>query len=361
MIGMKRRPASALVVCAIAVWFTIYPVFAEPQVPNDEEVRRILEKSLSVVEIDKEIARTQLEQNRIKSKLADSQEELDKKEQLIEKQREDAGEVLRSYYTGERDILLTALLSSHSLPELLTIFDYFDFIFSNDKLTLNTYMKQYSELKKEMVKLDKQAAKLAEVQKELLTQRERVAALQKDVDDRLSGRSDADKLRLMMNEFNNYWKTVGLLEVKRYFSALSKAMNQMPAWIQNDKDMLAIDGFNYTLTIPEDKLNSFLREQNQLFNNFAFTFNNGSIQVSGKREGMEVKITGHYTVEDEGTILFHVDELFFNGLALPDTTRHALEEEFDLGFYPQKIISFLKTKSVQIEDGKLMVKLTISL
>jgi hypothetical protein len=66
-------------------------------------------------------------------------------------------------------------------------------------------------------------------------------------------------------------------------------------------------------------------------------------------------------VEKSGAILFHVDELIFNGLALPDTTRRSLEEEFDLGFYPQKMVSFLKTKSVQIEDGKLIVKLSISL
>lgn len=361
MTGMKHRPALVIAICAIAVWLTIFPVFAEPQLPQDEEVRRILEKSLSVVEIDKEIARTQEQQAAISTKLVQSQDELDNQKESMTKYQEEAGAVLRAYYTGERDFWLTALLSSDNLSSLLMMVDYFDFIFSNDQLTLNTYTKQYRELKNEIAKLDKQSDQLSKVQKRLEEQRNRVAALQEDVDSRLSGRSDADKLRLMINEFNEYWNNVGLLEVKRYFSALSKAMNKLPGWVQENKDMLEIDGFNYTLTIPDEKLNTFLREQNELFNNFAFSFHNDSVEVNGKRDGMEVQLSGHYTVEETGSILFHVDELIFNGLALPDTTRQSLEEEFDLGFYPQKMVSFLKTKSVQIEDGKLIVKLSISL
>ncbi|MFC5651703.1 coiled-coil domain-containing protein [Paenibacillus solisilvae] len=361
MTGMKHRRTLVIVVCAIATWLTIIPVFAQPQQPVDEEVRRILEKSLSVVEIDKEIARIVQQQTAISTKLVQSQSELDKQKASIAEHQEKAGAVLRAYYTGERDFMLTAVLSSDNLSSLLTMVDYFDFIFSNDQLTLNTYTKQYRELKKEIDKLDAQSEQLAEVQKQLTEQRSRVAALQEDVDSQLSGRSDADKLLNMINEFNDYWKNVGLLEVKRYFSALSKAMNKMPAWVQDNKDMLEIDGFNYTLTVSDDQLNTFLREQNELFNNFAFAFHDDSVEVSGKRDGMEVKLSGHYTVEKTGAILFHVDELIFNGLALPDTTRHSLEKEFDLGFYPQKMVSFLRTKSVQTENGKLIVKLSISL
>ena len=126
--GMKYRLALAAAIWASAIWLTIFPVFAEPQLPEDEEVRRILEKSLSVVEIDKEIARTQQQQTAISIKLA-VEGELDKQKKSISKHQEDAGRVLRAYYTGERDFLLTALLSSDNLSSLLTMVDYFDFIF----------------------------------------------------------------------------------------------------------------------------------------------------------------------------------------------------------------------------------------
>ncbi|MFD2880005.1 hypothetical protein ACFTAO_35015 [Paenibacillus rhizoplanae] len=38
----------------------------------------------------------------------------------------------------------------------------------------------------------------------------------------------------------------------------------------------------------------------------------------------------------------------------------ALEEEFDLGFYPSKIVSFLQATEVASSDGILRVKLSLS-
>ncbi|MBW7473668.1 hypothetical protein K0T92_02785 [Paenibacillus oenotherae] len=361
MRGRIRRRWAAYAAIALAVWLTVFPVLAVS--PGDEEVRTILEKSLSLVELDKEISRIAQQQQILTSRIKQSGDELRRHELRIAAHREDAGRILRSYYTGERDVLLTALLSSRSLADLLASLDYVNVIFSNDHHTLNDYSKQYRELKKSIKGLDDQSRQLAEVDKRLKAQRLRVLALQQDVDNRLGGRSDEDSLRLMIDELTNYWHNVGLYEVKRYFKALASAMREMPGWIQGNKEMLEIDGFNYTLTIEEAQLNAFLREQNELFNNFAFQFKKETVTVTGVRDGLEVTLSGHYTVENEPVngLRFHVDELIFNGLSLPDTTRQSLEEEFDLGFYPGKIVTFLKTRSVEIEDGKLIVKLSISL
>ena len=359
--GTKRRWIAAFIVLVLASWLTIYPALAEPAVPKDDEIRSVLEKSLSVVEIDKEIARIQTEQTGVKAKLATSRADLDRQEDAIAKKREDAGKVLRAYYTGERDVLMTALLSARNLSGLLTIMDYFDYIFSSDKDTLSDYTKHYKALKANIASLDAQSKQLDEVETRLKTQRDRVAALQQEVDSTLQSRSDADKLRSLIDDYTDYWQKVGLVEVNRYFNALSKAMGQIPTWVENNKDMLEIDGFNYTLTIPDDKLNAFLRDQNPIFDNFAFAFEADKVKITGKRDDLEVELSGHYTLESGGAILFHVDELIFNGLALPDTTRAQLERQFDLGFDPTEIVSFLKAKSVAVEDGKLIIKLSISL
>ncbi|QYR20103.1 hypothetical protein KZ483_19885 [Paenibacillus sp. sptzw28] len=362
MVGKKRGRFVAFAAGALAVWLTVSPVLA--QSPEDDEIRGILEKSLSVVELDKEINRIEQQQQTITRQLKESRENLERQRAAIDKHREDAGKVLRAYYTGERDVLLAAILSSDSFADFLAMMDYFDVIFSNDQLTLDRYSKQYNELKKGVARLGKESEQLDQVGEQLKAQRERVTVLQHDVDSSLSGRSDADKLRLMISELTSFWQNVGVYEVKRYFGALADAMKNLPEWVQKNKDMLEIDGFNYTLTIPENKLNAFLRGQNPLFDNFAFVFEHGVLSVTGKRDGLDVKISGHYTVEEIDTgnaIIFHVDELIFNGLALPDTTRKSLEDQFDLGFYPQKIVSFLQAKSVAVEDGKLIVKLSVNL
>ncbi|MNG34350.1 hypothetical protein D3C84_1208120 [compost metagenome] len=58
--------------------------------------------------------------------------------------------------------------------------------------------------------------------------------------------------------------------------------------------------------------------------------------------------------------MFHIDNVVFNGLELPESTRQDLEDEFDLGFYPEKIVSFLHATDVESKDGVLYVKLSIS-
>jgi len=361
VIKTLRRRMGTVALIAAALWLTVYPVLAMK--PEDEEVRRILEKSLSSVELDKEIAHIAEQKTKISEELARSLEQLQQQEALMQTHQEDAGRVLRAYYMGERDLLLTALLSSDSLADLLAMIDYFDFIFSGDRRQLNSYVEQYRAVKKIVAKQTAESEQLTRIEEKLIAQRDRLAALQQEVNNDLSGRSDEERLRLMIQEMTNFWQNVGFYEVKRYFKELANAMNKLPGWVQDNKDMLEIDGLTYTLTVPEDKLNEFLREQNELFNNFNFHFEDGVVSVSGKREGLAVEISGRYVIinEPKNGLVFQVEKLLFNGLALPEETRSALEQEFDLGFYPERIISFLKAKSVAVQDGKLIVKLAIRL
>ncbi|MFC4103932.1 coiled-coil domain-containing protein [Paenibacillus xanthanilyticus] len=359
--GTIRRGLLAAAIGAAALWLSVFPIVAAPQ--EEEDIRQLLEKSLSVVELDKEIARIAEQQTTVAGKLEASREALARQEASIATRREEAGSVLRAYYMGDRDFLLTALVSSKTLDKLLATLDYFDVLFASDRKSLHAYAGQYQEIKKAIGTLENETKQLDDIESRLRAQRERLAALQQDVDANLSGRSDEEKLRLLIDEMTNFWKNVGFYEVKRYFKALSQAMKNIPSWVQDNKDMLAIDGFNYTMTIPEDKLNEFLREQNELFQSLDFRFGDDMVTVAGKRDGLEVELSGHYTVENEpkNGIYFHVDELMFNGLALPETTRQSLQQEFDLGFYPQKIVSFLRADSVQVKDGNLIIQLSIRL
>lgn len=339
------------------------PVMAEPQLTEDEQINQILEKSLSIVEIDKEIARIQTEKQKVMENMSVTDKHIAEREQDIKEKREEAGKVLRAYYMGEREILLRAILSFDSLHELFAMLDYVDIIFTKDRNTLDSYMTEYKSLKADYAKLDSRKTELEEVENRLQTQRNRVAQLEQQINGELAGRSDADRLRLLMQELNNYWESAGLEEVELYFGALSKAMNKLPNWLEDNKQYLDIDGFNYTIHIPEDALNAFLRKQDKRFNDFSFRFEDGKIIASGKHDDMEIAVSGHYTVEEKpkNGIVFHVDELLFNGFALPDTTRAALEQKFDLGFYPSDLIRFIQAKSVEMKDNELIVHLKMKL
>src|SRR5690606_35501778 len=121
-------------------------------------------------------------------------------------------------------------------------------------------------------------------------------------------RSDSERIRLLMEELTQFWETAGLTEVREYFKAISAAMGKLPGWVQENKDMLEVKGFNYTIRVPEEKLNEFLRDQDERFNNFSFSFGDDTITAHGKRDGMEISVTGHYSIQDEpkNGIIFHV-------------------------------------------------------
>jgi hypothetical protein len=125
---------------------------------------------------------------------------------------------------------------------------------------------------------------------------------------------------------------------------------------------MVTNGKVITISIREEDFNRFLKSENELFNHFNFTFAQDQIMVEGQQGTMKLRVEGHYTVENEpkNAILFHVDRLVFNGLELPDTTRNKLERDFDLGFYPQQLISYVKATEVRTLAGMLEVKLELN-
>jgi len=338
-------------------------IYADPVVPLDEETRQMLEKSLSIVEIDSEIERISQRQTEMAIEQEQLEIELLQKRNQIKDKQDRAGAIVRSYYMGERDFLYSAFLSVKNISGLLIIYGYYEIIMNNDKDVLNTYQSEYVDLQIMQKKIARNSVELEEMKYNLIKQRERVLALQQSVDGSLQTSSDPEAMQKMMNEFTLYWENVGLYEVKRHFRALSSAMKDLPEFVQNTKGIIQAKGSTYTINITEDQLNTFLRSKDDLFNNFSFHFDDDVISASGESGGIAITIEGNYSIvnDPENGIMFHVSKLIFNKLELPDTTSLALEEEFDLGFYPHKLISFVKATEVKTSKNLLHIILKLSM
>ncbi|WP_314584513.1 hypothetical protein [Paenibacillus terrigena] len=352
----------ACLLCMVLLLTTWKPILILAE-PTDEDTRQILEKSLSIVEIDHEIERIQKELDALKEQSSAIQDQLSAKNEQIEIKRKQAGQVLRAYYMGDRDSLLAAILSLDSLEKFFLVYDYYSIIMEQDHDILTTFASEYKEIEKLGLRYQEKQTELSEVLENLTKQRTRVLALQNEVNDQLAHSTDSEQLKKLIDELTSFWQNIGMYEVRSYFKALSDAMQDLPSLIKNTEGSLVINGLNYTINLREEDLNQFLRNKNEMFKNFAFRFEKDQLVAYGERNAIKVEIKGHYTVEStpENCILFHVDHLLFNGLELPDTTRQALEKEFDLGFYPAKLVSFIQATSVKIEDGTLEVKLKMSL
>lgn len=333
-----------------------------PAMPDDEETRKLLEQTLSSAEIEREIARIRVQERSLAGKVSELTEQADAKQIAIADKQERAGAVVRAYYMGERDGLLAAMLSAKSISRMLALFDYYEIIIGQDRNTLTAYKDQYKDLTNTITAARRSAEELAELRTALEEQKKRVLALNEQIQGGIHASADPARMSMLLEEFGKYWENIGIHEVRTYFKALSSAMKQLPQFVQNRDGVLVRKGMTYNLALKEEDLNEFLVSQNKLFQDFGFHFKNNEITASGTSGGLSLTLTGHYTIQEEPVngLMFHVDRVVFNGLELPDTTRKELEEEFDLGFYPAKIVSFLRAAEVSSADGVLHVKLSLS-
>ncbi|RUS48455.1 hypothetical protein [Cohnella sp. AR92] len=341
----------------------VRPAYAAPAPSGgfNEETKKLLEKGLTVVEIDREIDRIAGLRAAAEKGIEQTSQKLAEQEIAIVAKREQAGRVLRTYYMGQKDAMWSALLNSRSLKELLATWELMDLLFQSDHKTLKSYEDEYEDLQKGYRTLERNKNELSQVEQELRAQRERIQALQSELDSLLAASGDEEGMRKMMAEMQAYWQNVGLYEVKQEFRALSKAMSKLPDWLKEHPDALKTSGLKAKLTITDAELNEFLRKQDDRLSQIAIAFASGQMILEGSNGDIKVRIEGHYTIENDpkNAILFHVDKLVFNDLELPDTTRQDLEREFDLGFYPQEFMSYIKADSVELTDGKLVVGLKL--
>lgn len=338
------------------------PSLTQAAAMSDEELR-ILQDSLSIIELDREIGRIESQEKEAHQRANQLQLDLEHKNEQINRSREQAGKRLAAYYMGEREALMGAILSVDSLKDFFAVMDYYQIIVERDRDVLNAYKSEYAGIKATKKKIDNLSAELVAMKNNLLKQKARISDLQDSVQGVLSTSSDPEKLAALIRELGMYWENIGLYEVRRYFRELASAMADFPDFLEEHRESLTSDRSGYTLTVREEDLNSFLHGKSTLLKDLSFEFRNGLIIAKGKRDSLELQLEGSYSVENEpvNCIKFHVERLIFNGLELPDTTRNELEQDFDLGFYPKKIVPFVEATEATINEGTLKVQLKLGL
>ncbi|MCP3793247.1 hypothetical protein ACYCSE_00295 [Paenibacillus sp. SEL1] len=355
---VKITISTLLATIMLLTFIYVRPTLAAPS----HEESQILQDSLSIVEIDHEIERISQEQQTLLQRQRELRSNLTVQQEQMTIQRKRAGSVLRSYYMGERDKLLSVVLGAKSIRQLLSLYDYYLLLISHDQDVLQEYESNYQSMRKTEQQVTQASMELETVKTNLLAQRKRIILLQSRVNDGVNASNDPDTLRKLIGEMTAYWENVGVYEVNKHFKALAQAMQDLPQFIQQQQGAMVTNGKVITISIREEDFNRFLKSENELFNHFNFTFAQDRIMVEGQQGTMKLRVEGHYTVENEpkNAILFHVDRLVFNGLELPDTTRNKLEKDFDLGFYPQQLISYVKATEVRTLAGMLEVKLELN-
>jgi hypothetical protein len=357
------RAAGILLLCWAICWQSLQAL-AETGA-NDS--KHVLQKGLDLYEIDRELARIQLQESRLQAQLNEIEQRIRQQEEETRKTREHAGLVLRAYYMGDRDAVWLLLFSISSFSDMLTTLEYLSMIVINDHLALQKHADQAKQLTQSRAELLKTRLELGQLKSQYLIQKEQMTALQKELEAEIANQDQPELVQQQISTLTADWRDKGVPLFRQYFQALSEAMKQLPELAASNGGKNAnftMNGFNYTFQITDRELNDFLRKKNDLFNNLTFRFTPNHVIAEGKQESITASIKGHYSFDPDKSknkIRFLVDELQFNGFQLPQTTIDALEQEFDLGIYPQNLVSFLQVTGLTMEEGKLSIQLKFSL
>ncbi|WP_248926625.1 hypothetical protein [Paenibacillus hamazuiensis] len=339
-----------------------HPLYAAIETASSE-TNNVLQKGLTLYEIDQELARIQKQEAELQQKLADTEQRIREQEASAKHTRLHAGQVLRAYYMGDRDAVWLLVFHISSLSDALATLDYLLMIVGNDRLALQRFADAVQELNALKGSLLQSQLALAQTKSNYITQKEQMLALQKELDQELAKLSEPKQAQKQIADLTKDWQEKGVPLFRTYFQALAAAMKQLPELVTANggkNNNLIMNGLNYTFQMTDQELNTFLRQKNPLFENMAFKFTGGKVVAEGKHDDVAISIKGHYLFEPEknsNTIRFVTDELQFNAFQLPSTTIAALEKEFDLGIYPQNLAAFLQVTEMTMEEGKLSIQL----
>ncbi len=329
-----------------------------------EETKKLLQKGLTIHEIDREVERLQDIEHQLQKKIIEIEEQIVEQDQIVKETKQRAGEILRSYYMGDRVSLLMLIITIESFSEALATIEFINMIFSSDQRILNEYISANQQLQVMYKNLILTQKNLQGMKQQFIQQRNTLVTLQSELNLILDNHPESTHLQMLINQLTINWQEIGRPILQTYFKALGEAMNQLPD-IQNQyKDIVSFRGTQILFKITDDQLNEFLQSKNSIFENFSFQFYNDQIEVRGEQDGLTATIIGHYKLvnDPENAIQFSIDELIYNGFTLPESTIKTLESEYDLGFYPgqQKFLGFsLQATQLQMEFGSLEILLRI--
>ncbi|PZE22669.1 hypothetical protein CBW46_002560 [Paenibacillus xerothermodurans] len=338
---------------------------------NSDQTKSLLQKSLTIYEVDQELIRISGQETALMRRLADTEQQLAQQQHLLAQAKEHADKVLRAYYMGDRDSLWMLLFSTSSFSDALTAFDYLQMIVRNDHIALQRHTASQQQLQELTASLSASHMQLQNTKERYIAHRQQLVTLQKQVDEQLDSEPDAQEVLLQMADLTLLWREKGVPLFNTYFNALAHAMTQLPELISDTESAqgnhLIINGFEYTFQITDEQLNTFLRTKNPLFRNMTFRFTDTHVITGGTHDGMDLMVKGKYELADDEAlsgksyVRFAVEQLQFNGYDLPASTIAAMAKDFDLGIYPHKLASFLIVTGIRMEEGKLSLMLKLAL
>lgn len=110
-----------------------------------EEIRELLNKGLTIYEIDQELERLTIKEAELTEEISEVTEQAAVQETIVAAKRQQAAKVLRSYYKGKRDNLWMFIFRVDNFYEALQTYYYLSLIFKHEQRILEEHALQYQD------------------------------------------------------------------------------------------------------------------------------------------------------------------------------------------------------------------------
>ena len=135
------------IVLLIQLTLPSWRCLAEETSQTQDEAKELVQKGLTIFEIDKEVARLNEQDAKIGEQIKQNEQDIMKQNGNVDNTRKHAGKVLRAYYTGDRDSIWMLLFAVNSFTDVLRMFEYLQMIITNDHRSLSAFTDSFNKLK----------------------------------------------------------------------------------------------------------------------------------------------------------------------------------------------------------------------
>ncbi|WP_048602605.1 coiled-coil domain-containing protein [Rubeoparvulum massiliense] len=318
-----------------------------------------LKEHISIEDLKFQLQQMEKKERTLGQKIAGVEEQIKVQEINRLSQKEHVDQILIAYYTGERDDLLQLLFEADGLKEAIAIWEYMQVVFEYDMHQLLRYQDTYDKLCESKQELQYFQQDLQAIHDHYQAQERLLAELASIYADKWEHWTTTKRKEVLMEQLLIHWNASGIQSFHQFFQALASSMEQLPEMFNESN--LKHSLLNYELTITDQELNDFLKKKNPLFQNLSFRFQAGELIVHGTYQESVLSMRGYYHLDSPSELQFTINEMIYDGYYLPSTSIEEMAQFYDLGFYPQQIVPNVEITQFSMEQGKMVVQLSLSL
>ncbi|MGI6486193.1 MAG: coiled-coil domain-containing protein [Tepidanaerobacteraceae bacterium] len=323
---------------------------------EQELIEEILALDSKVLGLRNQVDNYSKENEELKALLEQKRAELSILDDEVKQRQQTLSDLIVFSFKGGLGNFLSVLVGAEDmgdffrrLDNILFFLEYYNNVIAETKAVISRRTQEEKvimENQKKVQSLERQA-------KEALQQISKVLEEKKN---------ELDRARMLLKDITRIEKiSENWQEALPSLDYLLKNLSSLP-WSDIGPDNVKVNYFNLTARaeFKDTSLTQKLLSKDEKLKNVYFRFNRDGITVAEKGPaGSDVySVTLRMELSDDNKVKFEPIRLEFNGLTLPASVIAELMSEHDMTFTPPALPYNLKIRSIQTEEGLLIMNLS---